>query len=125
VLNHVRRGSGEPLVLIHPLGGELVVWEPLLDLLARDRDVIAVDLPGFGGSAPLSNGALPVAGLSTAGLWKRPHPDLGRPRAGGARAAAGEQGLVGPLESRTLEGADPLELAPRELRDCLPRPLPA
>jgi pimeloyl-ACP methyl ester carboxylesterase len=60
VLNHVRRGSGEPLVLIHPLGGELVVWEPLLDLLARERDVIAVDLPGFGGSAPLSNGAPPT-----------------------------------------------------------------
>ena len=116
MLNHVRRGRGEPLVLIHPLGGELVVWEPLLDLLARERDVIAVDLPGFGGSAPLSNGALPtpqlmagsvasfldglaierahvagnslggwvalelakagralsVAGLCTAGLWKRP-----------------------------------------------------
>jgi pimeloyl-ACP methyl ester carboxylesterase len=34
-----------------------VVWEPVLDLLARERDAIAVDLPGFGGSAPLSNGA--------------------------------------------------------------------
>jgi pimeloyl-ACP methyl ester carboxylesterase len=63
VLNHLRRGSGEPLVLIHPLGGELVVWEPLLDLLARERDVIAVDLPGFGGSAPLSNGARPTPQL--------------------------------------------------------------
>jgi pimeloyl-ACP methyl ester carboxylesterase len=63
VLNHVRRGSGEPLVLIHPLGGELVVWEPVLDLLARERDVIAVDLPGFGGSAPLSNGAPPTPQL--------------------------------------------------------------
>jgi pimeloyl-ACP methyl ester carboxylesterase len=63
VLNHVRRGSGEPLILIHPLGGELVVWEPLLDLLARERDVIAVDLPGFGGSAPLSNGARPTPQL--------------------------------------------------------------
>jgi pimeloyl-ACP methyl ester carboxylesterase len=60
VLNHVRRGGGEPLVLIHPLGAELVVWEPLLDLLARERDVIAVDLPGFGGSAPLSNGDRPT-----------------------------------------------------------------
>ena len=63
MLNHVRRGSGEPLVLIHPLGAELVVWEPLLDLLAAERDVIAVDLPGFGGSAPLSNGALPTPQL--------------------------------------------------------------
>jgi pimeloyl-ACP methyl ester carboxylesterase len=63
VLNHIRRGGGEPLVLIHPLGAELVVWEPLLDLLARERDVIAIDLPGFGGSAPLSNGAPPTPRL--------------------------------------------------------------
>jgi pimeloyl-ACP methyl ester carboxylesterase len=60
VLNHVRRGSGEPLVLIHPLGTELVVWEPVLDRLARERDVIAVDLPGFGASRPLANGAAPT-----------------------------------------------------------------
>jgi pimeloyl-ACP methyl ester carboxylesterase len=123
VLNHIRRGSGDPLVLIHPLGAELVVWEPVLGRLARERDVIAVDLPGFGGSPPLANGglatprvlagavasfldelglgrvhvagnslggwvalelakagrALSVAGVCTAGLWKRP---LG-PRPGG------------------------------------------
>jgi pimeloyl-ACP methyl ester carboxylesterase len=60
MLNYVRRGSGEPLVLIHPLGGELVVWEPVLDRLASERDVIAVDLPGFGASAPLSNGLPPT-----------------------------------------------------------------
>jgi pimeloyl-ACP methyl ester carboxylesterase len=52
-LNHVRRGQGEPLVLIHPLGGELVVWEPVLDALAAERDVIALDMPGFGSSPPL------------------------------------------------------------------------
>ena len=56
----MRRGSGEPLILIHPLGGELVVWEPVLDRLADSRDVIAVDLPGFGASAPLANGSVPT-----------------------------------------------------------------
>lgn len=60
MLNHVRRGGGEPLVLIHPLGGELVVWEPVLDLLARERDAIAVDMPGFGASPPLPGGAEPT-----------------------------------------------------------------
>jgi pimeloyl-ACP methyl ester carboxylesterase len=60
LLNHVRLGEGKPLLLIHPLGGELVVWEPLLDGLAAERDVIAVDMPGFGGSAPLANGTLPT-----------------------------------------------------------------
>lgn len=55
-LNHVRQGSGPPLVLIHGLGGSLVNWTPVLDLLAAQRDVIAVDMPGFGGSEPLPEG---------------------------------------------------------------------
>lgn len=55
-LNQVRRGSGPPLVLIHGLGGSLAIWEPVLDLLAAEREVIAVDLPGFGDSAPLAGG---------------------------------------------------------------------
>ena len=49
-LNHHRAGSGEPLVLIHGLGSQWQVWQPLLDRLAAHRDVIAVDLPGFGDS---------------------------------------------------------------------------
>ncbi len=73
-LNYVRRGSGDPLVLIHPLGAELVVWEPVMERLARERDVIAVDLPGFGHSPGLVNGDLPtpqaLAG-SVAGLLDR------------------------------------------------------
>jgi pimeloyl-ACP methyl ester carboxylesterase len=60
LLHHVRAGRGEPLILIHPLGAELVVWEPVMDRLAREREVIALDLPGFGGSPPLSNGAPPT-----------------------------------------------------------------
>jgi pimeloyl-ACP methyl ester carboxylesterase len=62
----VRRGRGEPLVLIHPLGAELVVWEPVIERLSRDRDVIAVDLPGFGLSAPLGNGHAPTPQLLAA-----------------------------------------------------------
>jgi len=65
-LNHVRTGSGEPLLLIHPLGGDLVVWEPVLELLAAERDVIAVDMPGFGGSPAFSNGT-PVTPQALAG----------------------------------------------------------
>lgn len=55
-LNSVRAGQGPPLVLIHGLGGSLVIWEPVMDLLKPERDVIAVDLPGFGGSDPLPVG---------------------------------------------------------------------
>ena len=49
-LHHIRQGAGEPLVLIHGLGGSIVVWKPVIDLLAAERDVVAIDLPGFGAS---------------------------------------------------------------------------
>jgi pimeloyl-ACP methyl ester carboxylesterase len=80
-LNYERRGQGPPLVLIHGIGGELCVWEPVLDRLAEDFDVIAVDLPGFGASPPLPDGTEPSPGrlaiavadfLSEAGV-ARPH----------------------------------------------------
>jgi pimeloyl-ACP methyl ester carboxylesterase len=40
-------------VLVHPLGADRGVWEPVMDLLAPHHDVIAVDMPGFGESAEL------------------------------------------------------------------------
>jgi pimeloyl-ACP methyl ester carboxylesterase len=52
-LAHVRRGSGPPLVLIHGIGSQWQVWKPVLDRLSREREVVAVDLPGFGDSAAL------------------------------------------------------------------------
>ncbi|MGI5222448.1 alpha/beta fold hydrolase [Nocardia sp. CA-290969] len=53
VLNHHREGRGEPLVLVHGVGSRWQVWEPVIGTLAEHFDVIAVDLPGFGDSAPL------------------------------------------------------------------------
>lgn len=52
-LNHHRSGSGEPLVLVHGIGSEWAIWEPLIEPLSREFDVIAVDMPGFGESPPL------------------------------------------------------------------------
>ncbi len=49
-LHHYRAGSGEPLVLIHGIGSQWQIWEPVLDRLTPAREVIALDLPGFGGS---------------------------------------------------------------------------
>ena len=40
-------------MLLHHLGGEWQVFEPVLDLLARSFDVVAIDMPGFGGSPAL------------------------------------------------------------------------
>jgi pimeloyl-ACP methyl ester carboxylesterase len=58
-LGYDRRGSGDPLLLIHPLGGDRRIWSPVIGLLAPERDVVAVDLPGFGSSQPLANGSAP------------------------------------------------------------------
>ncbi|MGZ6705713.1 MAG: alpha/beta fold hydrolase [Solirubrobacteraceae bacterium] len=56
-----RHGSGPALVLLHPLGADRHVWRPVADRLAARRDVVCVDLPGFGGSAPLEGDASPAA----------------------------------------------------------------
>lgn len=45
-----RRGTGEPLVLLHGIGHHCDAWEPVMDRLAGSHDVIALDLPGFGRS---------------------------------------------------------------------------
>jgi pimeloyl-ACP methyl ester carboxylesterase len=50
MLNHHREGSGEPLLLIHGIGSRWQMWEPVLDRLTPHREVIALDLPGFGAS---------------------------------------------------------------------------
>lgn len=52
-MNYIRRGTGKPLLLIHGLGGSWRSWSPVLDDLAAEREVIAVDLPGFGATPPL------------------------------------------------------------------------
>jgi pimeloyl-ACP methyl ester carboxylesterase len=45
-----RRGTGEPLLLIHGTGGSRAHWAPVVDLLAPHRDLLVVDLPGHGES---------------------------------------------------------------------------
>jgi pimeloyl-ACP methyl ester carboxylesterase len=63
----LRKGSGEPLLLLHGLGGSTAVWSPVIDRLAEDRDVLAIDLPGFGLTPPLPAGVEPNAvNLATA-----------------------------------------------------------
>jgi pimeloyl-ACP methyl ester carboxylesterase len=59
-LGYDRVGSGPPLVLVHSLGTDRCVWHPVLDRLALERDVIAIDLPGFGLSEPLPHGLPPT-----------------------------------------------------------------
>jgi pimeloyl-ACP methyl ester carboxylesterase len=51
-LAYDRRGSGEPLVLLHGLGSRRKAWRPVVELVAQEREVLNVDLPGFGESPP-------------------------------------------------------------------------
>lgn len=51
-MHHHRNGTGSPIVLIHGIGSRWQVWRPVLRRLEAERDVIALDLPGFGESAP-------------------------------------------------------------------------
>ena len=62
-LNHVRRGSGRPLLLVHGLGAGWRSWLPIMDDLTERREVIAVDLPGFGDTPP-STGEVSIATLT-------------------------------------------------------------
>ncbi|CCK31697.1 hydrolase [Streptomyces davaonensis JCM 4913] len=55
-LSYARVGRGEPLLLLHGIGHHRQAWDPVLDILATERDVIAVDLPGFGASPALPDG---------------------------------------------------------------------
>ncbi|MEV5358589.1 alpha/beta fold hydrolase [Streptomyces sp. NPDC052693] len=80
-LAYTRRGSGEPLLLLHGIGHHRQVWDPVLPALAAERDVIAVDLPGCGESPALPDGMahdLPtmsavLVGLCAALEIERPH----------------------------------------------------
>jgi pimeloyl-ACP methyl ester carboxylesterase len=46
-------GEGEPLVLVHGLGGSAANWLALVPLLLPGRRLLVPELPGHGGSEPL------------------------------------------------------------------------
>jgi len=63
-MHFIRTGTGKPLLLVHGIS-QLRNWDPIVGTLARYRDVIALDLPGFGDSAPLA-GEVSIATLTDA-----------------------------------------------------------
>jgi pimeloyl-ACP methyl ester carboxylesterase len=83
-LNHFRRGAGPPLVLIHGIGSQWPAWKPVLDRLAAQREVIALDLPGFGASAPLPSGVTPtIEALADSVMELLEALEVSRPHAAG------------------------------------------
>ncbi|MDX2694170.1 alpha/beta fold hydrolase [Streptomyces ipomoeae] len=62
-----RQGTGEPVVLLHGLGSHRLTWDSVVPLLTEQREIIAMDLPGFGESPDLDPGV--PRDLDTAVLW--------------------------------------------------------
>lgn len=46
--NHTRQGSGSPILLLHGIGRSLEDWDAVAPVLARDHEVYAIDLAGYG-----------------------------------------------------------------------------
>jgi pimeloyl-ACP methyl ester carboxylesterase len=113
-LCHQRTGSGPPLLLLHGIGLTWIVWRPVLPLLAREREVVALDLPGFGAS-PV--GPLTIEGLAHAvaafaaqlGL-ERPHV-AGNSLGGAVALAMGAEG-----HARTVCALSPAGFGARRSR---------
>lgn len=62
-----RQGTGEPVVLLHGLGCHRRAWDGVVPLLTGQREIIAMDLPGFGQSPDLDPGM--PRDLETAVAW--------------------------------------------------------
>lgn len=77
-LTRFREGVGAPLLLIHGLGLSWRSWKPVLPRLARDHDVLAIDLPGFGSAPPLAGRTPTVAALADAVERELDRSGLGR-----------------------------------------------
>jgi pimeloyl-ACP methyl ester carboxylesterase len=116
VIAFERTGDGPPLVLLHPLGADRRVWDPIVDRLSEVREVIAVDLPGFGESPPLE-GSVPTPSALAAAIAEQlvsiglPRPHVAGNSLGGWVAL--ELGLSG--HAQTVTGIAPAGLWPQPL----------
>ena len=57
ILSFREAGQGAPVLLLHGVGMQSAAWEPQIEALSRSHRVIALDMPGHGGSSPLPEGA--------------------------------------------------------------------
>ncbi|MFF4749776.1 alpha/beta fold hydrolase [Streptomyces sp. NPDC002514] len=138
-VSYARVGRGEPLVLLHGIGHHRQAWDPVVDVLAAERDVIAVDLPGFGASPALPDGLaydLPTTNTVLGALFEaleldRPHVagnslggllalELGREKLVRSVTALSPAGFWTPAERRYAFG---VLIAMRRISRQLPPPL--
>jgi len=113
-------GEGEPVVLLHGLGGTSNTWTPQMGLLDRHR-AIRPDLPGSGRS-PLPAGGLSIDGMAETVL--RMMAALGVERALLAGHSMGtivcqQVALMEPRRVRALALCGPLLAPPDQAREAL------
>jgi pimeloyl-ACP methyl ester carboxylesterase len=83
-INYHREGEGPPLVLLHGVGHHWQAWEPVIERLVEQFDVIACDSPGFGRSAALPASIEPtIAAYVDAFEWFFAELGLERPHVAG------------------------------------------
>ncbi|WP_406836335.1 alpha/beta fold hydrolase [Streptomyces sp. AHU1] len=138
-VSYARVGTGEPLLLLHGIGHHRQAWDPVIPILAAERDVIAVDLPGFGASPALPEGlthdlptVVPLLGALCEALGiERPHVagnslggllalELGREKLVRSVTALSPAGFWSPVERRYAFG---LLIAMRQTARRIPLPV--
>jgi len=83
-INYHREGEGPPLVLLHGVGHHWQAWQPVIERLVDEFDVIACDTPGFGRSAALPASVEPtIAAYVDAFEWFFAELGLERPHVAG------------------------------------------
>lgn len=70
-ITYEERGEGPPLVFLHGIGGDAACWRSQLDAFSVAFRVIAWNMPGYGGSAPLDPMTFPALADALAGLLDR------------------------------------------------------
>jgi len=64
-------GKGDPLILLHGIGGGSASWAAQLEGLSDRFRVIAWDMPGYGGSSPLDDVTFPALARALKSLIDR------------------------------------------------------
>jgi len=105
LINYIRRGEGKSLLLVHGLGSSWRSWQTIIESLAAERSVTAIDLPGFGKSPPLT-GEVSVGTMANAVTqFLREHDLIGTDAVGSSMGArlvlelARRGGIVGSVVS--------------------------
>ena len=69
VPTYLRNGrSGDVIVFLHGIGGNAEYWQPQLSFFGKHFQAVAWNMPGYGGSPPLSEMNFPDLAASLASL---------------------------------------------------------